>query len=576
MARTPSPPTLILSPQQRWRSHPSVPLPNPFKYADSNSQRFLSSFHPSRGLESSSQFNGLVLKFVGTIDNVVFQNEADPMLKASVHCIQPVPGKDTPEGQQIQLIAYRNKPGIPQSFITLYNTNQDKIFSIFAYSLHDKLSDQFNFILELIGFGIATQQQLNDGTKIYLELGEVTMREDLAQLYIQDRDCRIQLNLQRNEDLHQTQIADQDRLQKFIPHVQTRLPSHQPPQLTRQQSLPDIPQNQQLKQSNVINIRIKHIWRNDWNLRVKCYNIPDQIMKIVKERICPLIHLNCPPDINCQQCINVLQSPALLKLKSAVFQSLADASYDNNEFKNMLVNDHNIIPHLTHPLIQFASQSQLDKKSDSQEQHDQQQTESTSSLSLITQSLDLLKRLIYDNNNICKVVINTPNALHSLCTLSGCKFNIHFNKEYDLQTFEVRDSSRWCLWYIQQCGDSSTQSELINARYVGVLVIAISTASGSGEEYDDDINSGLVRISYFIRCLNKGKSYQQPSFPPQPLLVRRSDEQLEEEGGNEEIDSQLINEGDYGLIKNRANEGKGAILNYFIEQGNQRPYWYNW
>ncbi|KAA6378582.1 MAG: hypothetical protein EZS28_025890, partial [Streblomastix strix] len=244
MARTPSPPTLILSPQQRQYSHPSVPILNPFKYADLNSQRFLSSFHPSRGLESSSQFNGLVLKFVGTIDNVVFQNEADPMLKASVHCIQPVPGKDTPEGQQIQLMAFRNKPGIPQSFITLYNTNQDKIFSIFAYSLHDRLSDQFNFLLELIGFGIATQQQLNDGTKIYLELGEVTMRDDLAQFYIQDRDYRVQLNLQRNEDLHQTQIADQDRLLKIIPHVQTRLPSPQPPQLTRQQSLPDIPQNQ--------------------------------------------------------------------------------------------------------------------------------------------------------------------------------------------------------------------------------------------------------------------------------------------------------------------------------------------
>ncbi|KAA6353231.1 MAG: hypothetical protein EZS28_051242 [Streblomastix strix] len=130
MARTPSPPTLILSPQQRWCSHPSVPLPNPFKYADSNLQRFLSSFHPSRGLESSSQFNGLVLKFVGTIDNVVFQNEADTMLKASVHYIQPVPGKDTPEGQQIWQMAFRNKPGIPQSFITLYNTNQDKIFSM--------------------------------------------------------------------------------------------------------------------------------------------------------------------------------------------------------------------------------------------------------------------------------------------------------------------------------------------------------------------------------------------------------------------------------------------------------------
>ncbi|KAA6376009.1 MAG: hypothetical protein EZS28_028464 [Streblomastix strix] len=293
-------------------------------------------------------------------------------------------------------------------------------------------------------------------------------------------------------------------------------------------------------------------------------------MKIVKERICPLIHLNCPPDINCQQCINVPQSPALLELKSYVFQSLNDASYDNNEFLDMLVNDHNIIIHLIHPLIQFASQSQLDKKTDQQEQHNQQKSESSSSISLITQSLELLDRLI-SNNNICKVVINTPNALHSFCALTNYKINIHFSQEIDKQTFKVRHSSRRCLYSIQFFCDTSDQSEIINARYVGVLVIAISTASGSGEEEDYEISIGLDRISRFLRCLNKG-TY---SFPPQPLLARRSEEQIEEEGAIEEIDSQLINKGNYGHIKTDANRAKIAILNYFIEQGNPRPDWYN-
>ncbi|KAA6374625.1 MAG: hypothetical protein EZS28_029848 [Streblomastix strix] len=293
-------------------------------------------------------------------------------------------------------------------------------------------------------------------------------------------------------------------------------------------------------------------------------------MEIVKERICPLVHLNCTTDLNCQQCINVPQSPAILELKSAVFQSLNQVSYDNNEFKNMLVNDHNIIPHLTHPLIQFASQSQLDKRTNSQEQHNQQKSESTSSLSLITQSLDLLERLISNNNKICKVVINTPNALHSLYTLNNYKINIHFSQEIDNQTFKVRSSSRWCLWYIQDCGDLSAHSELINARYVRSLVIAISTASGSGEEQDLEIIHGLDFISDFIRCLNKGKN-NYARFPPQPLLSRRSDEQLEEEGGNEEIESQMVNKGYRNHIKNSANEAKGMILNYFIEQGNRKP-----
>ncbi|KAA6362084.1 MAG: hypothetical protein EZS28_042389 [Streblomastix strix] len=294
----------------------------------------------------------------------------------------------------------------------------------------------------------------------------------------------------------------------------------------------------------------------------------------MKERICPLIHLNCPPDINCQLCINIPQSPALQELKSVECQSLKEVLQYNYEFIDILVNDHNIIPHLTHSIIKFASESQLDKRTNSQEQHDQQQTESSSSLSLITSSLNLLERLINNDNNKCKKLINTPNALHSLISLSGYKINIHFSQENDQQTLSVRHSSRRCLGSIQFFGDASIQSELVNTRYVRVLVIAISTASGSGEEQDEEIWSGLNNISKFLRDIHQGK---QNSFPPQPLLVRRSVEQIEEEGGNEEIDSQIINKGNFfGCnIKDEANEAIGEILNYFIEWGNPRPDW-NW
>ncbi|KAA6392800.1 MAG: hypothetical protein EZS28_011672 [Streblomastix strix] len=213
----------------------------------------------------------------------------------------------------------------------------------------------------------------------------------------------------------------------------------------------------------------------------------DQIMKIMKERICPLIHLNCPTDLNCQQRINIPQFPALIELKSAY------------------------------------------------------------------------------NNNICNVVINTPNTLHSLCTLTCYKINIHFNQENDKQTLPVRSSSGEFLYSIQSCGDASAQTKLVNARYAGVLVIAISTAGGHGEEKDDEICDRLFCISQFLNRLHQGRINDEPSFPPQPLLARRSNEQIEEEGGNEEIESQISNKGLRGNIKINANETKGEILNCFIE-----------
>ncbi|KAA6365506.1 MAG: hypothetical protein EZS28_038967, partial [Streblomastix strix] len=132
-----------------------------------------------------------------------------------------------------------------------------------------------------------------------------------------------------------------------------------------------------------------------------------------------------------------------------------------------------------------------------------------------------------------------------------------------------------CLRYIHYKGDASVQTELVNARYARMLVIAISTASGHGEEQDEEIFSGLFRISKFLKYLHQGRNNDEPPyqyFPPQPLLVHRSDEQIEEEGANEEIDSQLNNKGhQYYNIKNEANEAKGMILNYFINSVNPKP-----
>ncbi|KAA6358034.1 MAG: hypothetical protein EZS28_046438 [Streblomastix strix] len=93
---------------------------------------------------------------------------------------------------------------------------------------------------------------------------------------------------------------------------------------------------------------------------------------------------------------------------------------------------------------------------------------------------------------------------------------------------EVRSSSRNCLYRIQSYGDASDQSELVNKRYAGLLVISISTAGGTGEKNDLEIWRGLHCIQYFLESLHQGRTWQ-PSFQPLPLLARRTEEQIEEE-----------------------------------------------
>ncbi|KAA6382341.1 MAG: hypothetical protein EZS28_022129 [Streblomastix strix] len=60
----------------------------------------------------------------------------------------------------------------------------------------------------------------------------------------------------------------------------------------------------------------------------------------------------------------------------------------------------------------------------------------------------------------------------------------------------------------------------------------------------------------------------------QPALSKSCIEQIEEEGGNEEVESQLINKWNDDDNKDQANQTKAEILNLYIDRRNPRPGWY--
>ncbi|KAA6392546.1 MAG: hypothetical protein EZS28_011925 [Streblomastix strix] len=131
----------------------------------------------------------------------------------------------------------------------------------------------------------------------------------------------------------------------------------------------------------------------------------------------------------------------------------------------------------------------------------------------------------------------------------------------------MRNSSRLCLWNVYFYGDEQVQSELVNIEYGRVMFITLSTAGGIGEEQDLEIFNGLYYIECFLRELYEGRNEWQPSFQPLPLLARITEEQIEEEGANEEIDAQMNNYNGYNYyIKKWANYVKAASLNHFIRR----------
>ncbi|KAA6369672.1 MAG: hypothetical protein EZS28_034801 [Streblomastix strix] len=194
---------------------------------------------------------------------------------------------------------------------------------------------------------------------------------------------------------------------------------------------------------------------------------------------------------------------------------------------------------------------------------EQPEFESKSSLVEISACLKYLISQTRDNNT-SKSVVQIPNIVKSLITLSTFRIGTHLRKEIDLQRIEVRHWSRKCLWSIQGDGDAQVQSELVNVEYGRVMTITISTAGGKGEEQDQEIHNGLFSISRFLTELHDGRNDWYTSFQPLPLLVPVSLEQIEDEGANEEIEVQMNNKGDDGDIKYWANDAKAAALNHFI------------
>ncbi|KAA6315836.1 MAG: hypothetical protein EZS28_055354, partial [Streblomastix strix] len=106
--------------------------------------------------------------------------------------------------------------------------------------------------------------------------------------------------------------------------------------------------------------------------------------------------------------------------------------------------------------------------------------------------------------------------------------------------------------------------------YGRALIISISSAGGIEEYGDWELFNGLVNISRFLGDIHQGKRFY-PSFPPLPVLAKTCEEQIEEEGGSEEVDAQLINNNNkYCNVKYYADLVKVKLLNIYIDLSNTR------
>ncbi|KAA6370456.1 MAG: hypothetical protein EZS28_034018 [Streblomastix strix] len=118
-------------------------------------------------------------------------------------------------------------------------------------------------------------------------------------------------------------------------------------------------------------------------------------------------------------------------------------------------------------------------------------------------------------------------------------------------------------------GDEKAYKQLVQAGYSTLVITHISTAGGICKENIFDINYELEFLGEFINNLHKGRSINPILLPAPSNLIKTNSEQIEEQGGLEEIEAQLTNNKVY-TSNFFASISKSAILNYFKDPTNEQ------
>ncbi|KAA6385039.1 MAG: hypothetical protein EZS28_019433 [Streblomastix strix] len=297
------------------------------------------------------------------------------------------------------------------------------------------------------------------------------------------------------------------------------------------------------------------------NIFAEAYN-KDGIYNSVSiyEVIIPLLHINCPFELNCQHCISIPTSLPIQKLQTAVFEALSKTTINDYELYVSLVEDHCILQYALPIISSFIQSNTFPLKESGDQQLIQQ-----SSHTILISAIKFITNILRNNAVNCKEVINTPKLTEFIFKLSKFKQGEYCDPQFSTSS-QIRVCSRQCLTKIQHFCGHSELLRLSYLGYIGVLASAISTAGGCGEV---DYFEVLETLGFFVNFSIFNESQQQnklsnknTNLPLLKVLFRQSEEQLEIEGGYEELNSHLAtidNE-----IHERAKEAQELILKQYI------------
>ncbi|KAA6355953.1 MAG: hypothetical protein EZS28_048520, partial [Streblomastix strix] len=108
--------------------------------------------------------------------------------------------------------------------------------------------------------------------------------------------------------------------------------------------------------------------------------------------------------------------------------------------------------------------------------------------------------------------------------------------------------------------------KLIKSGHVNALVVAISACGGCEEQDDDEIMTQLSSIEGYFQVLHDRRWDIQKGAQIENELIKLNEENIEIEGGMEEIEARMMKMKNYEDDVLRACQTKKSILCYYTHQ----------
>ncbi|KAA6382906.1 MAG: hypothetical protein EZS28_021567 [Streblomastix strix] len=191
---------------------------------------------------------------------------------------------------------------------------------------------------------------------------------------------------------------------------------------------------------------------------------------------------------------------------------------------------------------------------------------------MIVPILDILYNLLLISSSYFIPSSTTPVTIPCLIRLIQYKLQQRNNYGSINEAIELRKNCKCFLsWISERVFDHRIYPLLSENGYTKVVTLTTRTCGRVGTEDDKEINRVLIFMHNFSSNLCIANRLY-PTFMIQPALIGKTDEQYDDQGTIEEIESQLFNDGYKSIIKHYVQQAKNKILNCSLDFTNE-PNW---